>query len=133
MRDVADVLDGYRPNGPFDPARWLIVQADGADVGCLLLADQPRFDQWELMYIGVVPEARGRGLGLAMVRHAQWMAAQAGRQRLVLAVAADNHPAIAMYAAAGFITWDIRSIFLRPLATRSEHEAASHQSTGLES
>jgi mycothiol synthase len=86
---------------------------DGADLGCLLLADHPDQRIWELVYMGIVPEARGRGLGLALARQAQWRARQAGAERLVLAVDAANEPALRGYAAAGFITWDRRSVFLK--------------------
>jgi ribosomal protein S18 acetylase RimI-like enzyme len=97
----------------FDPQRWLIVGEGRHDIGCLLLADYPRDDQWELVYMGLVREARGRGLGAAIVRHAQWLARQAERSRLVLAVDADNWPAIAVYVACGFVTWDHRSVYVR--------------------
>lgn len=113
IRDIEDVLAGYRSTGVFDPTRWMVARHEGADVGCLLLADDPANNQWELTYMGVVSEARGRGFGMSIVRHAQWLAGQAGRGRLVLAVDADNEPAIAVYAAAGFVSWDHRSVFLR--------------------
>lgn len=115
VRAIEDVLEGYRATGVFDPARWLIVRLRGNDVGCLLLADDWASNQWELNYMGVVPEARGLGIGRAIVRHAQWLAAQAGRERLVLAVDANNEPAIAVYAAANFVQWDERRLFLRVL------------------
>ncbi len=115
VRSVEDVMDGYRAAGVFDPARWLIVRRDGSDVGCLLLADDAASNQWELTYMGVIPAARGQGIGRAIVRHAQCLAARAGRQRLVLAVDANNEPAIAIYAAANFIEWDARRLFLRVL------------------
>jgi ribosomal protein S18 acetylase RimI-like enzyme len=111
-RDVNDVLAGYRASGPFDPGRWLLVRQGGEDVGCLLLADDLPGEQWELVYMGVVPEARGRGLGLAMARHAQWMARCAQRKRLVLAVDEANLPAKRAYAAAGFVSWDARSVLV---------------------
>jgi mycothiol synthase len=113
VRPAADVLAGYRAVGNFQPANWLIARRDGAYVGCLLLADHPDQRIWELVYMGIVPEARGRGLGLALARKAQWMARQAGAERLVLAVDAANEPALRGYAAAGFITWDRRSVFLK--------------------
>jgi mycothiol synthase len=117
--DRADCIDGilarYRGTGVFDPARWLIAIRAGVDVGCLLLSDYPSENQWELIYMGVVSEARGHGHGLAMVRHAQWLARQAGRDRMTLAVDDENAPAIAVYAAAGFIAWDHRSAFVRNL------------------
>jgi mycothiol synthase len=122
IRDVDDVLGGYRSIGEFDPQRWLIARHHGRDVGCVLLADHPTAGQWELVYMGVTPEARGRGWGLEMTRHAQWLARQAGRQRIVLAVDVANEPAIAIYAAAGFVSFDRRSVFLRLLAEAEAQE-----------
>jgi ribosomal protein S18 acetylase RimI-like enzyme len=117
VRTTEDVLEGYRSAGDFDPARWLLVRSDGADVGCLLLSADARDGDdsgpWELTYMGVVPEARRRGFAVSMARHAQWLAWHAGCNRLVLAVDADNAPAIAAYAACGFVSWDRRSVFLR--------------------
>jgi mycothiol synthase len=112
-RSIEDVLGGYRATGVFDPARWLIATHQGIDVGCVLLTDHPRSGHWELIYMGVVSEARGRGWGVAITRYAQWLARQAGRRRLTLAVDAANVPAIDVYAAAGFVAWDHCSVFLR--------------------
>jgi mycothiol synthase len=113
VRPIDDALEGYRSTGVFDPARWLLARRRGRDVGCLLLADDPASNQWELTYMGVVPAARGLGIGPAIVRHAQWLTGQAGRERLVLAVDANNEPAISVYAAANFVQWDKRRLFLR--------------------
>jgi GNAT superfamily N-acetyltransferase len=63
--------------------------------------------------MGVLPAARGHGWGAGIVRYAQWLAGQAARGRLVLAVDAANAPALRMYAAAGFRQWDQTSVFLR--------------------
>jgi RimJ/RimL family protein N-acetyltransferase len=115
VREIEDVLAGYRAVGEFDPQRWFVAHDGTADVGCLLLADDPANNSWELVYMGVVPAARGRGLGVALARWAQWLAAKAGRRRLTAAVDAANEPAIRAYAAAGFVTWDGRSVFLRVL------------------
>ncbi|REK12465.1 MAG: N-acetyltransferase [Planctomycetota bacterium] len=112
-RSVEDVLAGYRASRAFDPKGWLLVKSAGQDVGCLLLADDAALGQWELTYMGVVPEARGQGFGLAMTRHAQWLARGAGRARLVLAVDEANAPAKDAYAAAGFVAWDHRSVLVR--------------------
>jgi ribosomal protein S18 acetylase RimI-like enzyme len=113
VRQVDDVLDGYRAASNFDPALWLSVRHAGADVGCLLISAEAEHSQWELTYMGVVPEARRRGVGLTIARHAQWLARTSGCGRLVLGVDADNAPAQCVYAAAGFVTWDRRSVFLR--------------------
>ena len=110
---IDDTLEGYQGTGVFSPERWLFVQNKRQDIGCLLLADHPEQDQWELVYMGLVPSARGQGFGLFVTRHAQWLARGAGRQQIVLAVDVANEPAVAMYAAAGFTAWHQRSVFLK--------------------
>jgi mycothiol synthase len=113
IREVEDVLAGYRATGRFDPSRWLIVRHKDADIGCLLMADHPEHGVGELVYMGVVRPSRGHGWGMDIARHAQWLAHQAGRARLALAVDAANTPAVAMYAAVGFQAWDRRSAYVR--------------------
>ncbi len=113
VRDVEDVLAGYRASGVFDAGRWLLVRHGGADVGCLLLSDFPEHDNWELCYMGVAPRARGNGWGAHIVRYAQWRARLAGRLRLVLAVDATNGPALKLYAAAGFQAWAGRTVYVK--------------------
>ena len=125
LRDTADVLAGYRAVGQFRPELWLLAHGDGRDVACLLLADHPTQDQFEIVYVGVVPECRGRGWGLALTRHAQWLARQAGKSRVVLAVDAANAPAIAAYGAAGFVAWDRRSILVRSFRPAAKQAGAS--------
>jgi ribosomal protein S18 acetylase RimI-like enzyme len=113
VRALDDVLAGYRACGVFDPTRWFIVRRDERDIGCLLLTDHPEEDHWEIVYAGLAPAERGRGFGLAMVRHAQALTCRAGRARLMLAVDAANAPAVATYEAAGLIVWDRRIAMLR--------------------
>lgn len=115
LRDTQDVLDGYRHTGQFHPDHWLLAQHQGADVGCLLLADHEQHNQLELVYMGLIPSARGFGWGRLLVRHAQQIAGERGRQRLVLAVDANNGPAIDTYAAAGFVRCDQRQVFIKDL------------------
>jgi ribosomal protein S18 acetylase RimI-like enzyme len=115
IRDTADVLAGYRATGVFDPARWLIARSGNEDVGCLLLADHPQEETWELVYMGLSVEARRRGWGRQIARHAQWLAGQAGRPRLLVAVDAANAPALRVYAAVGFQVWDRRRVYLKTL------------------
>ncbi len=122
VRCIDDVLQGYRATGQFDPGRWFIVRHQGEPVGCLILTDYPEHATWELIYMGILPLARGRGFGVEIVRHALWLAGQAASKRLVLAVDAINEPALRMYAAAGFQAWDRKSVFVRIFG---ESEAAS--------
>ncbi len=112
VRSIDDVLAGYRAVGSFRPDLWLIAQLNDQDVGCILLTDHRPDSVWELVYLGVVPQSRGLGIGLEMTRYTQWLAAQERIARLVLAVDAANQPAIDVYASAGFVSWDRRSVFV---------------------
>jgi ribosomal protein S18 acetylase RimI-like enzyme len=115
LRTTADVVASYQAVGHFEPRHWFIAQADGKDIGCLLLARHDGTQSVELVYLGLVPEVRGQGLGLLLTRHAQWLARNLGGSRMVLAVDAANWPAIRMYAAAGFRQWDTKDVWLLPL------------------
>jgi mycothiol synthase len=112
-RPMHEVLDGYRATGTFSPENWLFVRAAGKDVGVLLLAEHLAARYLELMYMGLVPGARGRKWGCDVVRHAQRLADRGGAARIVLAVDAENTPAIKMYNETGFRAWDRRSVFVR--------------------
>jgi mycothiol synthase len=112
-RKMGDVLDGYRATGVFRPKNWLIVEREGRDVGVLLLAEDPAAALYELIYMGLAPEARGKGLGAQIARHAVQLASKGSAERVVLAVDAANWPALAMYGRAGFTEWDRRTVYLR--------------------
>lgn len=121
MWNPGEVLLGYRSMSVFDPRLWLMAWHEGRAVGCLLLADHPRHDNLELLYLGLIPEVRGRGWGKVLARVAQQLASHAGRRRLVLAVDTANTPALQTYMAVGFQTWQhrrlyIKRLFHRPLA-----------------
>lgn len=55
----------------------------------------------------VAPEARGRGVGHALVSAIIQHARSLGMERLVLGVEATNQPARALYHALGFVTYGI--------------------------
>ncbi len=113
VRQVDNVITGYQATGAYRPENWFIVRAGDADVGILLLADHPKAGHWELMYMGLVPEARGRGWGRQVTQFAQWQAGRANVERIVLAVDAMNDPALRMYRSTGFEIWDRRTVYVR--------------------
>lgn len=113
VRQIEDVLDGYRATGGFAPDRWLLVRHQGEDIGCLLLADHPDRENCELIYMGLAPAARGRRWGKDIARHAQWLTRRLGRPRLVLAVDEANVPAIRAYSTVGFHTWNRKTVHLK--------------------
>ncbi|HEX4149199.1 MAG TPA: GNAT family N-acetyltransferase [Pirellulales bacterium] len=113
LRSGGEALKEYRGSAVSEPAHWFFVRSAGADIGCLLLAEHPELDQFELVYMGLVSEARGQARGGHVVRYAQWLAGRVGRRHLVLAVDSANAPALGMYEAAGMIAWDRRKVLLR--------------------
>ncbi len=113
LRDLNDVLVGYQATGVHHASRWMVGRCQHEDVGVLLLTDHPSMASWELIYMGIVPVWRGRGLGAQLVQHSLRLARAAGREYLVLGVDAQNRPALEVYQAAGFETWDRRAIYLK--------------------
>lgn len=120
VRSIDDVLSGYQQQGEYLADQWYIVRAGGVDAGVLILANHAATGNWELVYMGVAPEARGRGLGSCIVRFAQDAAARGGAQRVVLAVDAANQPAVVMYGRAGFREWERRAVYARMANRTSE-------------
>ncbi len=59
-------------------------------------------DEAEILTIGVLEEARGQGLGRALMATSADACFALGARNLFLEVAADNAPALALYAACGF-------------------------------
>jgi mycothiol synthase len=113
LRAIDDVLANYQAVGEYNPQRWFMVRRENADVGCLLLAEHPQENDWEIVYLGVTPQFRRRGLGLQFVRQAQFLAAQSAAEQLSLAVDAVNRPALAIYRASGFTERAKHRLFMR--------------------
>jgi ribosomal protein S18 acetylase RimI-like enzyme len=112
-RDIDDIINGYQATGAFRPENWFFVRSGGEDVGVLLLADHPTARHWELMYMGLVPEVRGRGWGRQIAQYAQRLGRQARIERILVAVDAANSPAAAAYRGTGFEIWERRAVYLR--------------------
>lgn len=115
LRPTSDVLLGYRDIGRPRDDWWFIASHAGQDVGCLLLADHRPAKHAELVYMGLIPEMRGRGWGVHLALQAQQIAATSGAEHLVLSVDAANLPALRHYQAAGFHFWEQRSIVVKAI------------------
>ena len=111
LRDMNDVLAGHKASGEFDPALWVLLcehvpghaggatGVGGAAAACvahgvLLLSKMPPGDVVELVYLGLTPAARGRGLGDLLLKEAMATVAAQGVSRLSLAVDSQNAPAL---------------------------------------
>lgn len=118
FRDTDDVLTGYRATGRFDPAYWLFASGtDGSDLGVVLVSEHPDAEQAELIYMGLTPEARGRGLGHQLVQRALDSARAMGVDHLMVAVDRANSPAVLVYKRFGFARWAERFVYVRARPT----------------
>jgi GNAT superfamily N-acetyltransferase len=104
MRDVDDVIAGHKAVGPFDPQLWSVLLLDGKVAGCLLLSEIPARHGLELVYLGIAPFARGRGLGRAMMQRVLAIASRRHFEVATLAVDAANTPAVKLYRRCGYIS-----------------------------
>ncbi|MGP0062037.1 MAG: GNAT family N-acetyltransferase [Isosphaeraceae bacterium] len=112
-RGLDDILDGHRAAGLFVPDRWRLGRIPGEPeaAAVLLMAEVPGRDAWEVIYLGLTPAARGRGLGRAVLRHALELA-RVHTPRLELAVDLRNTPAVRLYRTTGFVIRNRRTVHL---------------------
>ena len=76
---------------------------DGQDAGVIRAAMDPgQRDTAHLISMWVAPEARGRGIGEALIEAVVDWARSQGLKQLALDVIDDNEPAIALYRRKGF-------------------------------
>lgn len=115
LREASDVLDSHRATGSFDPSLWWMVRLEGRPAGALLLNPCPAQDHTELVYLGICPELRGRGLGGRMLD--MGLAALTGRAHRTVTLAVDtrNEPARSVYGRRGFVEFARRFALVRPV------------------
>ena len=92
----------------------------GATLNFLLLRPQGFLlgrtigDEAELLTLAVAPEARRMGLGRALLAEFVETSQARGAREAFLEVASDNHPAIALYAGAGWQETGTRRDYYAP-------------------
>jgi len=112
IRAIEEIIAGHKAQGKYDPQRWWLAWADERPVAVLLIASVAEFRSWDLAYLGVVPEARRRGIGRELMMKARWDACQAQQTQLTLAVDSRNQPAWNLYRSLGFEPYDRRQVYL---------------------
>jgi ribosomal protein S18 acetylase RimI-like enzyme len=112
VRTMDEILDGHRAQGVFDPNRWRLAWDGAAPVGVLLATEVVEWQGWDISYVGVVPEARRRGIGRWLTQLVLGDAKAAGASQVTLAVDARNRPAWNLYVHLGFELWDQREAYL---------------------
>jgi len=129
-RDIHDILAGHKAVGTFDPALWtVLLEHHHEPVGVSLLNRSPHSDSIELVYFGLVPSARGRGLSDVLLQHALHGAVKHNMRTMTLAVDSRNTPALKLYHRHNFRNVCSRVALLRDLrevSTRSMGVSPMH-------
>lgn len=115
MRDIEDVIDGHRATGIHDPALWFVLVHADQPLAVLLLSVTAPGEAMELVYLGLDPLARGKGVGDLVMRQALSAAHLHGAGALTLAVDARNHPAMKLYFRHGFSRLGSKLALMRDL------------------
>ena len=112
-RSLDDILASHRATGHFAAKLWQIghVPGEPGAAAVLLMLDRPDRDAIEVAYLGLTPDARGRGLGRSTVQHAIEVARPL-RSRVELAVDSRNTPARRLYLKTEFQPYESRSVHL---------------------
>ena len=115
LREIEDVVAGHKASGEFDPRFWFVLLERDLPHGVLLLNKVPRSESAELVYVGLAPAARGRGIGQLLMRQAQWAVKQMQLASIALAVDSRNQPALSLYYRNGFQRVGCRIALMRDL------------------
>jgi ribosomal protein S18 acetylase RimI-like enzyme len=123
IRRTSDVLEGHKATGEFDADLWSVVLQDNAPEGVLLLSYLPERATHELVYLGLSPRLRGRGVARALLQQGiRQLAARRGKT-LTLAVDEANEPALRLYRSFGFRRSDRRLALIRNIGLNSKATA----------
>ena len=119
LRDIEDVITGHKASGvEFDRTLWFLLRERGEPVAVLLLARTAGHETSELVYLGLVPAARRRGLADLLMRQALHAVSSRGPGVLALAVDAQNSPALKLYHRHGLRHVGAKLALMRQLRPR---------------
>jgi len=114
IRKVEDIIESYKASGTFRPDSWWLPLWKGNNIGCILMNDSIVDEQAALIvYLGVIPRWRRRGLARAMIHHALQYAYQRGMKKISLAADSRNTPAVKLYRQEGFIPIKQQDAFIK--------------------
>lgn len=117
LRDIEDIIASHRATGRFDPRFWLIGLLDKDPVGTILLSFVSERPSYEVVYMGLLSQWRGRGYGAALLRRGVEMARDRAVMALTLAVDARNTPAQKLYRRFAFREVSRRDAWIKILSS----------------
>ncbi len=123
LRTTDDIIAGHMATGQFVQSLWTLLRMADEPAGALLLNPFPGHRTAELVYLGLAPAARGRGLGRQLLRYGLGLLKKRRERTLTLAVDERNTPALALYRSEGFRPLVQRVALIRPLGRPPDRPA----------
>jgi len=116
LREMPDVLRSHRSTGEFSPALWWVISNRDAPLGAMLFNACPDQKSFELVYLGLAPALRGKGLGRRLLTMGlEHLRTQRSSWPVTCAVDERNTPALRLYTAHGFSRYSRRLALVRPI------------------
>ncbi len=102
VRQIDDIIAGHMAVGRFEPNLWSVYYQDNQPAAVLLLNRLIDRAELELVYLGLSPAFRGKGLATRLMQHALALARTNNDSGIHLAVDQENAPAMKLYNGLGF-------------------------------
>ncbi|MCC7192162.1 MAG: GNAT family N-acetyltransferase [Phycisphaeraceae bacterium] len=115
LRQISDVLDGHMSSGRFTPDLWSVIHRDGKPAGVMLINLAATHQGAELVYLGLSPEARNKGLARKLLEYGLSLAHRHGASSLTLAVDDQNTPALKLYQSMRFHAYARKHAMIFPI------------------
>jgi len=113
LRPVEATFESHRAAGRFDPRCWELALVEGHPVGCVLSAGVVGTPLSEVVYVGVVPGWRRRGLGRALLARSRHHARVLGAAGQIIVYDVRNAPARQLYERVGFVPLTLYQAWVR--------------------
>ena len=121
LRKLEDIISSLKAADRFEPSYCRLLKfkepaksntkkQQDEPAGVLLLAPTPQRDALEIIYIGIVPQMRGKGLGKVLLSEAVNCAEQIGVKSVLVSIDCRNKPAHKLYEKFGFKSLLRRSV-----------------------
>ncbi|MBN1766667.1 MAG: GNAT family N-acetyltransferase [Sedimentisphaerales bacterium] len=110
LRDMEDIMRSHKSAGSFDGRWWNMLFYHNEPAGVILINPLRTSDSMELIYMGLIPQMRHKGLGQVLLHKAMDCSQHCQVSAIVLAVDYRNHPALQLYKNFGFSEFVQRSV-----------------------
>ncbi|MGC1274067.1 MAG: GNAT family N-acetyltransferase, partial [Planctomycetaceae bacterium] len=112
-QSARDLRAAYRASGDGRTCDWSLITVDGDDLAVALVNGRPEDRAKEIAYLGVVPEARRKGIAREIVASILEKAVADGCESLVATAESANAAAVSLYTQLGFVAIDRKAGFVR--------------------